>query len=102
MNWMDSSYPSLVPDGETKVEDNAAFLAACSSKASSFATAHGWYLGGSVLTHSDKWGLVYRIDYRIKGQTPNSSVVNRFICWATPGGEILGMAFLCGQNIEAL
>lgn len=102
MNQTKRLYPSPVPGSETKATDNPAFLTACISTASDLAAAHEWRLGGSILTYSDGWGLVYRTDFHMKGQSPDSKLVNRFICWGTADGEILGTATVCAQNIESL
>jgi hypothetical protein len=84
------------------VAENPAFVSACMSIASSHAAALGWRLGRSILTHSDIWGLVWRIDFQVKGQSQDSKLINRFICWGTVDGEVLGTATTCSLNIAPL
>ena len=94
MNQTKRLYPSRLPDGETAVDESPAFVAAYKSLASDHAAAIGWRLGKSVLTQSNVWGLVWRIDFRTNGQPQDSKLVNRFICWGKPDGEILGTALV--------
>lgn len=102
MDQTEKLYPDLVPHDETEATDNPAFLAACNATVSDLAAALGWRLGNSISTFSDAWGLVYRIDIYSKGTSPNSRALNRFICWGTADGEIVGTAFVCVQNGEPL
>lgn len=103
MNQTQRLYPSPAPGGEAAAGDNPAFVNACMSLVSNLAAAYGWRLGGSLLTQSDGWGgLVWRIDFQVEGQSRGSKLINRFICWGTADGEILGTATTCTQNIAPL
>jgi hypothetical protein len=102
MNQTQRLYPSPVPEGETTAAEEPAFVHACMSTASDLAAAHDWRLGRSILTHSDVWGLVWRIDFRVKDQSQESKLINRFVCWGTADGEILGTATVVRQNVEPL
>jgi hypothetical protein len=102
MNQKPGSYPSAVPEGETVVAENLIFVNACMSVVSIDASSLGWRLGKSVLTHSDVWGLVWRIDFQVPGQSEDSELINRFICWGSADDGVLGTAAVCRQNIEPL
>lgn len=102
MNQTQRLYPSPLLDGETAVAGAPSFESACVSVASDLATTHGLRLGKSTLTRSDVWGLVWRIDFQVRGQSQDSKLINRFICWGTADGEVLGTAATFGQKIEPL
>lgn len=97
MNEKEKLYPSPLPDGEAPA-DNAAFVSACISVASDRAAALGWRLGKSVLTRSDIWGLVWRVDFKAKDHRENSPHVSRMILWGTADGVVLGTATIFGQK----
>ncbi len=55
----------------------------------------GCHLGSYILTHSDVWGFVFRIDIQSKYQIQSSKPTHRFICWSaeeddTVAGTALG------------
>ncbi len=91
-------FPSPEPDGETVVSESPAFVDACTSRICEFATELGWTLEKSVLTRSDMWGLVWRIDFKAEGHPEHSDTVNRHICWGSADGTILGSATVTGQK----
>jgi len=91
-------YPSPALDGEAPVAESPAFVAACMSIVSDRAAALGWRLGKSILTHSDVWGLVWRIDFQARGHPKGSHYVNRVICWGSADGTVLGTATVFGQK----
>jgi hypothetical protein len=74
--------PGPAPEGETVVVDNPAFASVCMTLASSQASSYGWRLGKSLLTHSDVWGFIWRIDFRVKVQSQYSSSVSRLVFWS--------------------
>jgi len=62
------------------------------------AAALGWRLGKSVLTHSNVWGLVWRIDFLAKGHPEGLHDVIRMICWGSADGTVLGTATVFGRK----
>lgn len=100
MSETEKLYPDPVPDGETAVAENPAFVSACMSVVSCDAAAMGWRLGNSILTHSEMWGFMFRIDFQTKYHTQNSEFVNRYICWsAEEDSEVMGTAVVTGQRL---
>ena len=97
-NYTERMYPGPEPDGETPASENPAFVSACRSIVSERASALGWRLEKSILTHSDVWGLVWRIDFKARGHPEGSHYVNRVICWGSADGTVLGTATVFGQK----
>jgi hypothetical protein len=102
MNQTQRLYPSALPDGEAAMAGAPSFESACMSVVSDLATVHGWHLGKSILTRSDVWGLVWRIDFQVRGQSQDSKLINRYVCWGTADGKVLGTAAIFSQKVEPL
>lgn len=102
MNGIDELFPRPEPEGETPVSDEPAFASACMSIISQDAARLGWRLGKGILTHSDVWGCVFRIDFQVRGQARDSKLINRIICWGTADGTTLGTATVFSRKIEPL
>jgi hypothetical protein len=94
------SFPGAVPDGETAAPENQPFVSMCTSKASRIAAARGWRLGKSLLTHSDTWGFIWRIDF--KYQDDDSRFVSRFVCWSLEGDPAVYGTAMYHENLEPL
>jgi len=93
--------PGPVPDGETAVVENPSFVNACMSVVSDHANAYGWQLRNSMLTHSDVWGFVWRIDFLTKDQDPSSEFVARMVCWsAEDDAAVMGTATYFARQLE--
>jgi hypothetical protein len=61
-----------------------------------------WILLKSVLTHSKKWGLVWRADFKINESETSNSKTNRMVCWVdVPTKEIWDVTAF-GQKIAPL
>jgi hypothetical protein len=93
--------PPMVPDRETVVADEPFFVDACKAAFADAAQRLGWSFGKSLLTQSQKWGLVWRVDFVIPGHPTNSRWINRAMCWGNAGG-VEGMAVAFGQQIAPL
>jgi len=91
-------FPNPSPEGEAPVTESAVFVRACMSLVSDRAAALGWHLGKSVLTQSNVWGLVWRIDFLAKGHPEGLRDVNRMICWGLADGTVLGTATVFGRK----
>jgi hypothetical protein len=95
--------PPASPEGETVVADERLFIDACKSAIADQAQTLGWSFGNSVLTHSDRWGLVWRVDFFVIGRpVQHTSLINRAIHWGKSDGTIDGAAFLFGQQVAPL
>lgn len=103
MSDAERMFPGPVPDGETLASENPAFVSACMTIASGDAEAVGWRLGKSILTHSDIWGFVFRIDIETKHQDQSAQLVRRFICWSAEEKDtVAGTAMISGRKLKPL
>jgi hypothetical protein len=96
------SFPEAVPEGETVVAGEARFVDACRSAIADDARKFGWSFGNSILTQSEKWGLVWRVDFFTPANGVNSVLVNRAICWGQSDGTVNGKVLAFGQRIARL
>jgi hypothetical protein len=94
--------PNPDPGEETPVADSPAFVSRCMSEISKYAAELDWRLGKSLLTHSDTWGLVLRIDFRTKAGYEDSNFMNRTVCWGSADGTLVGTATFFGEKFEPL
>lgn len=103
MNEARNSGPGPIPEGEAGAAENAPFVSTCMAVASDYAEACGWRLRNSVLTRSDIWGFVWRIDFVTKDQDQNSKCVARMVCWSAQGDHtVMGTATYFAQSLEPL
>jgi hypothetical protein len=93
--------PPLVPDRETVVAYEPIFVEACTAAFADDAVKFGWSYGKSLLTRSQKWGLVWRVDFVIAERAASSRFVNRAMCWGS-AGNVEGKAVAFGQQIAPL
>ena len=101
MNKTEKLCRGPVPDGETAVGENPSFISACMSVVSDHADAFGWRVRNSILTHTDFWGFVWRIDFLTKDQDPSSEFVARMVCWsAEDDAAVMGTATYFAQQLE--
>jgi hypothetical protein len=91
-------FPPNEPVGERTVDDDA-FATECMTLMRPFAETN-WELSKPVITRSEKWGLVCRVDFAIVGQDI-SPRVNRIVCWKKPDGEFY-VRVSAGQDILPL
>lgn len=91
--------PPLEPTGETVVAGHAAFVLRCRHIAGSV-IGEDSTLGTEMLTDSERWGPVWRADYKL-AEIDLSPWVNRVVCWIKPdGGFHIGISL--GQDIPPL
>ena len=94
--------PPLVPDRETVVTDEPSFVEACKAAFSAEAQQFQWVFENSLLTRSQRWGLVWRADFVVAGlQKSCSHFVDRAMCWGSADG-VEGTAVAFGQRIAPL
>jgi hypothetical protein len=79
--------PPLLPEGEKPWQDEA-FSELCSSAVAPRATRQKWILGEPALTHSDKWGLIWRVDFAYHHTSPVLDINSRIIFWKGSDGEL--------------
>jgi hypothetical protein len=94
--------PSFEPGEETPVSDNTAFLEACMSKAAEDAASSGYELGNYLVTHTQAWGFVFRIDFRTAFDDQNTETVNRLVYCSAETNEPVGSAIIFGQKFKPL
>jgi hypothetical protein len=92
--------PSLEPDGQIVTADKTAFTEKCRALADEFPSRKNWQLGQPLLTESEKWGLVWRVDF-ILSDANSSHLVNRIVCWENPDGKI-SIEIAIGQRLTPL
>lgn len=86
-------FPPASPGTETVVPGDLPFVTDCLSQVNEIAANNGWKLGTQLLTHSDQWGTILRVDFDIAGYTV-SARINRAVCWRTAGGD-LNIMYMC-------
>jgi hypothetical protein len=91
--------PPVAPDCESPAAPDASFLETCLALSREMADPARWELGVPLLTKSEKWGFVWRSDFKIPDQ-PYSSV-NRIICWRGAGDKFSIMLAI-GQDVPPL
>jgi hypothetical protein len=105
MTTPDELFPPLVPTNEVVLAPDPAFEAECMSEISDGAKEDNWRFKNSILTKSEKWGIVWRIDFDMPGQPANYGLVNRVACWRKPeetGNGPSGTYIAFGQRISPL
>lgn len=92
--------PPLEPTGEQQVAGNEAFLASCRAALDDIPITREWKLGPDLLTRTDRWGLVWRADFELPGESL-APLINRLVCWQKEGGD-LTLEFAIGQSVSPL
>jgi hypothetical protein len=77
--------PPFGPDDEVLATD-ARFETACLLESASMAKSANWELLSPLMTRSEKFGLVWRVDFRFPLETDDHEV-NRIMLWKLPNGE---------------
>lgn len=103
-----SSEPSLSPEGEAVMDDQGT-ASACLARASELgakldktpdtAGYFQWTLGTPLVTVSETWGVVCRIDFKMAGDD-FSPRVNRLVLYA--GAQKMNVMIAIGQDIAPL
>jgi hypothetical protein len=100
--------PPLSPDGEAVMDDEGA-ASACLARASALgaklektpdtAGYFEWTLGTPLVTVSEAWGVVCRVDFKMAGKD-FASYVNRLVLYA--GAQKMNVMIAIGQDIAPL
>src|SRR6266576_3728575 len=88
--------PSIMPENEVELQSDPPFVATCMARIENDAEKLGWRFGNSILTRSDNWGLVWRVDFHTKSEPADSTSVNRVVCWRRPSEDGIAVAFFFG------
>lgn len=91
--------PPVAPDDGEVAHGDSVFADECNAIATSLAGAR-WNLGIPLVTRSDMWGPVWRVDFEMPG-VDLPARVNRIICWRSPEGHPRLTAFV-GQDVPPL
>lgn len=87
-------YPGSIPENETTLPDDPEFSERCMAVLADDAKKLGWKFGKSMLTRSDEWGLVWRVDI----ERPDMDWPLRMaVWWRSPEdgyGDGYGVAYL--------
>jgi len=100
MHAQDIEAPPLEPEAEVVVVESLSFSEKCLSTAMKSDPNSNWQLDQPLLTKEEKWGLVWRFDFTLRGKDM-SPLVNRIVCWAPVGGEI-AINIAIGQRLTRL
>jgi hypothetical protein len=97
--------PGFVVSGDELVQPaDPSFELECMSIISDLAKAKGYQFKISVLTKSKEWGLIWRADFDVIGQSNHLGIVNRVVCWRQPhqDNEPVGVIIGFGQQVSPL
>jgi hypothetical protein len=94
--------PPLEPEEEVVLVDEPTFLNACKSLIAEDADRFEWSFGKSLLTRSERWGLIWRVDF-VTRFSPGSNCANRIImCWVDASGSPIGLWIAFSRPIAPL
>jgi hypothetical protein len=104
MSQASDSFPTAVPQGnETVLSSDPSFAETCMAAIARDIEGKDWRFGNALLTHSDQFGRILRIDFDTAGQSGDSrDRVNRVIFWRKPESDDIGVVFSIGQPIARL
>ena len=89
--------PPMVPQDETPVADDAAFLSDCRVQ---LGDTSGWTMGNTLLTNTDQWGLIWRADFTDHETTPGN--LSRVVCWHESETDRWFIMFFRNRPMEPL
>ena len=98
MDESSKCFPNVTPLHETVVDDPS-FVEACMARIAADLESRGWRLGKSIVTRSQEWGLVWRVD--LLG-TALLGRIRRIICWRQMSKEDIGFAFVYVDEVDKL
>ena len=93
--------PPVEPVGEISISPDAVFVAQCLELFQKLNANGDWVLGSSMTTIHEPWGVVWRADFDVP-EEPFAHLVNRVICWRTPGTGDLNIRLAMGQRTTRL
>jgi hypothetical protein len=75
--------PSAPADDEARIELDPAFEADCMLALAENASQNKWQFKNSLFTRSEKWGLIWRVDF-VTPVGSKAGRTNRATCWRLP------------------
>lgn len=96
---MNDLYPPVEPEMEQVVHENLSFAETCLVMVRRIPPSNNWILGKPLTTSSEKWGLVWRVDFKRVNRV--SRLINRVICWRTLDGKT-GIVVASEQEVPPL
>lgn len=104
MTDTDQIFPPIVPnEDEVVLAADPSFETECMAAISD--AAREWRFGSSLLTTSDKWGLVWRADFTAPPVSASADFINRVTCWRSAeetGKDLSGISIAYGQRVRPL
>jgi hypothetical protein len=94
--------PPFEPNAEVVLVHLPTFVDACKALIAEDAERFEWSFGNSLLTRSERWGLIWRVDFTTKYGGPGPNHTNRIVCWGDASGSSLGLSIAFGQAIARL
>jgi hypothetical protein len=82
--------PPAEPSAEKVIPEDREFVAQCKSHIGYDMSQ--WTIVKTVLSNSDKWGLVWRVDY--SETTAKADSISTLVCWKTPSGVWATLRYL--------
>lgn len=76
------------------------FAAECLAGVRTLPSSEKWVLGAELITHSDQWGDIYRVDFEIDGEA-FSPLLNRLMSWRRADGT-MPIVISIGQEVPPL
>ena len=92
-----ANLPPIVPLNEETAGDEMAFVSECYRR---LGDTTGWNMGNTLLTRTERWGLLWRADFNEKSSEPGT--ISRVICWDEPGSGRQFVMFARDRNIPPL
>jgi hypothetical protein len=83
----DFQSPPLNPAIDEVAAEAPSFRAACASTVDELTSRLAVRLGQSLLTKSDEWGFIWRVDFAY-ADSDWPGHINRIICWRATDGNI--------------
>jgi hypothetical protein len=93
--------PPVDPAGEPLIQADPAFAADCMARARALADGMSGELGIPIVTRSERWGPVWRVDFTVPGAGLGPPLVNRIICWIKSDGAF-HIDVALGQSVARL
>jgi hypothetical protein len=93
--------PAAVPsDNELVLPADPAFEQECMAAISEDIERFGYRLKNSLMTKSEEWGLIWRVDFETPGVSFSTGFINRLTFWRPSDAPELGMSIVFGQRIS--
>jgi hypothetical protein len=102
MDQLHPDFPTLTVGRDENVVQNVSFQARCVEIFEDRSERLHWALIKSLLTQTDKWGLVWRVDFKDTEYKTSDMNINRMVCWIDESTNQIWDLTDFGQNIAPL